>query len=70
MGHPYYIDGSNGPCLVREFIEKWDDSLFMRNGDIESLEVWVLLDDMQQHLSRRHLEVEVVGIDSFPREFF
>ena len=67
--HTYHIDRPYLLRLIAQLVEHGDDSLLVRQGDIESAQVGIGLHDAGKHIGRGYLKVDILGINVLALEF-
>ena len=67
--HTYHIDRPYLLRLITQLVEHGDDSLLVRQGDIESEQVGIGLHDAGKHVGRGYLKVDILGINVLALEF-
>ena len=64
------IHRANFHGFLAHFVEKWNDSLFVWQGNVQPSEFGIVAKNIRKHCNIRNLEVEILRINTFASKFF
>ena len=63
MGDANHVDSPDGARFWRERVEEGNDLLLVRNSDIQSSQVGILIENLWENVDTRNLVVLVLSVD-------
>ena len=68
MRHTDHIDGTDGSRLRRDGVEKGYHLLFVGDGDVETFQVGVFVENLGKYVNTCYLEVLILCVDPLVSE--